>query len=335
MPTHFYSVTRSWYVLLMKIEYVLYDLVAHHSLNSISSSIKREGALLKVQFSLDLVGYADCFSWSELGDLPLKEQLKRLAKGQLTKISRCALELAYIDAQARSKNKSVFDHSFSIPKSHFLITDFLNSTLDKIQKITQQGYTHLKIKVGRDLIDEIKKLQELFLNTPLRLRLDFNESLTLTTFSHFLHQIANLQDRIDFIEDPFPFDSKEWESIQKEGWRLACDKQVERASQYPDSASILIVKPAVNSFEQWMTWKHQQKIVTTYLGHPLGQVAAAYISSLVDPQTCFVHGLLSHHVYEPTIFSRLLNWNDPRFLTTPGTGFGFDDLLEQEQWNSL
>lgn len=102
----------------MKIAYAPYGLEANHSLSVTSSTLKREGALLKVAFDSGMVGYADCHAWPELGDLPIKQQLAHLTQGELTPLTRCALEFASIDAQYRSQSKNVLMHQ-RVPNSHF------------------------------------------------------------------------------------------------------------------------------------------------------------------------------------------------------------------------
>lgn len=318
----------------MKISYALYELEANYSLSAISCVLRRQGGLLKVNFDSNSVGYAECHPWPEMGDLPLKVQLEKLAQGELTPLTGCALELAFLDAKYRlqGKNALIFQN---IPQSHFLVTDLFDWTPQHVQQIIQQGYTHVKLKVGRQLDREVESMQSLFLNTSLKLRLDFNEALTPKTFCHFLQHIQNLQEHIDFIEDPFPFNDQEWAAIQKEGWILACDRQAQQACHQPEAARILIIKPAVQPFEEWQKWIHQTRIVTSYLGHPLGQVAAAYVAAQVDSSCSLVHGLLSHHAYQPTLFSKHLNWQGPSFVFPPGTGFGFDQEFAQLKWIPL
>lgn len=318
----------------MNINYVFYELEAINSLSVTSSVLKRLGALLQVIFQSDVIGYADCHAWPELGDLPLQQQLAYLAQGKYTPLTRCAVEFAALDAQNRSNGKNIF-HQSRIPLSHFLVTNMFDWTPQHVQQIIQQNYTHVKLKVGRNLEREIECLHHLFLNTSLKLRLDFNEVLTPDAFRIFLDKMQEMKEQIDFIEDPFFFHPQEWSAIQKEGWVLACDRQVHMASHQPEAASVLIVKPALQRFEEWQKCVHQKRIVTSYLGHPLGQVAAAYVAAQVDPECSLVHGLLSHHAYQPTSFSQYLNWQNPSFILPPGIGFGFDYELEQQNWMSL
>ncbi len=331
MPTSFCLLADDRNV---NIAYSFYELEANHSLNAISSALKRQGVLLKFTFETEKVGYADCHSWPELGDLPLKQQLKALAQGQLTPLTQCALEFAKLDAQARFNKKRLLNH-LQIPRSHFLVPYLLDWTAQHTQQVIEQGYTHVKLKVGRHLDQEIQKLHALFLNTPLKLRLDFNESLSTAACRDFLQKMSKLQEYVEFIEDPCPFHVNEWSDIQKEGWTLACDRQAHLASGHPEAARILVIKPALQSFDEWQKWIYQTRIVTSYLGHPLGQMAAAYVASQVDPACRLVHGLLSHQVYQPTIFSQQLNWKNSQFIIPQGDGLGFDQELAQLNWVEL
>lgn len=298
-----------------------------YELRSIAS--KRDGVLLKVDFGEGKVGYADCHVWPELGDLPLQKQLNLLSNEELTPITQYALEWARCDAEARDKNVPLVRKSC---QSHYLITDLFSMNGEKLQTIAQQDFTHLKIKVGKDLANEVRLLKALFRDPPFKLRLDFNECLTATSFRRFLEDIKELKQQMDFIEDPFPFHLEEWKAIQKEGWKLACDRQTSRAVGYPESAAVLVIKPAVQS---WERSPDQECVVTSYLGHPLGQMVAAYTASLVDPLGKSRHGLLSHIVYEPTPFSKQLSWDHSSFKIPLGTGFCFDKELAQLTWSPL
>jgi O-succinylbenzoate synthase len=315
----------------MNIAYALYELESNRSLSAKSSTQKRQGALLKVTFEAGMVGFSDCHPWPELGDLPLRQQLERLARGQKTPLLHCALEFAKIDAAARFKKMKVLV-DLNIPRSHFLVTYLLDWTPRHVSQVIQQGYTHVKIKVGRNMDQEIECLHSLFLNSSIKLRLDFNEHLTSESFRSFLSRMEKMHSKVEFIEDPFPYHPQSWAAFQKEGWNLACDREAHRACHHPESAGVLIVKPALQSIDEWQQWIYQTRIVTSYLGHPLGQMTAAYVASLVDPGCCFVHGLHSHYVYHHNPFSRHLNWENPDFIVPPGQGFGFDQELEQLNW---
>ena len=216
--------------------------------------------------------------------------------------------------------------------SHYLIPDIHTVTHGQIETIQQMGFTHLKIKMK---LGNGRPLLQLFSDSALKLRLDFNESLRADTFREFLEQIEPLKEQIDFIEDPFPFHPDKWSAFQQEGWRLACDREMLQGKLYPDAADILILKPAIQPFDIWPMPCRQTIIVTSYLGHPLEQVVAAFTAATVDPRGQFVHGLLSHSAYQPNAFSRHLNWEGPQFTFPKGDGFGFDQELAEISWSLL
>ncbi|WP_068466475.1 hypothetical protein [Candidatus Protochlamydia phocaeensis] len=314
----------------MKIDYSLYELYASGSLQSRSSQTCRSGALVRVYFDKNKIGYADCHPWPELGDLPLEAQLEALKKGGATPLTHCTLALARLDAEAREKKEPLV-RAAHIPLSHYLLTNITAASKEMVSEIKLQGYTHVKIKVGRDPKQEAGQLVRLFEGTSLALRLDFNECLTEASFRSFLSLISSLKTAMDFIEDPFPFQNKPWEAIQMEGWTLACDRQVQSAVNRPEAAKVLIFKPAVQPEQEWRKKGNQRKIVTSYLGHPLDQVAAAYAASQVDPERKERHGLLSHRVYLPNSFSQHFSWKGPVFELPEA----FETELAKLTWKEL
>ncbi|MFI0435488.1 MAG: hypothetical protein ACH350_07175 [Parachlamydiaceae bacterium] len=318
----------------MILSYAFYELEPISSLNAISRPLPRKGALLKVSFEWGGTGYADCHPWPELGDLSLAKQLMELAQGNMTALTRSSLWFASLDAKIRFEERGALS-SLNPQRSHLLVPDIFQLTPSIVEQMIEKGVTHVKLKMGRCIEHEVKYLHLLFYRTPLKLRLDFNETLTAQSCSLFLDAIATMRENIDFIEDPFAFDIPQWIAIQKEGWMLACDRQAAIAADHPEAAAVLVIKPALHPFEDWKKKGGQMHITTSYLGHPIGQVAAAYVASQIDPSCAHVHGLLSHHVYRPTPFSRQLNWGSPFFLPPPGTGFGFDSELEQIEWLPL
>lgn len=299
-----------------------------------SSKAKRRGALLKIQFQDGLIGYSDCHPWSELGDPPLEDQLRALKTNKWTNLLESSLAFARLDAEARHQKKSLFTQK-KIPQSHFLIMDVLDTHSEDIEKILLQGFTHIKIKMGTTPEQEVARVIELFSNSSLKIRLDFNEKLSLSTYQSLLKQLNSIAPSIDYIEDPIPFEAKAWKQIKKESRiPIACDRQVLKAAQYPDSYSFLIVKAAL-FIPANLTLSQEKMIVTTYLDHPLGQMGAAYRAAHIDPNGKNIHGLLSHHSYQTNPFSRQLSQQGPHFKVPLGYGFGYDELLENAEWKPL
>jgi o-succinylbenzoate synthase len=327
---------------MMKISFCPYDLVALATLQGKNTHNVRQGALLRVEFEDETIGYADCHPWVELGDLSLKEQLDLLKKREITPLTQRSLYFAQIDAMARSLKKSAFD--FEIPPSHLLIPNLEQIDMEKIDSAIKQGFTHFKIKLGGSIPSELKQLSKLsktFSDKEILYRFDFNQRLTPEEFESVLSAFADLKLKIDFIEDPFPFDKSMWEKFQtKYGIQLGCDYQSHRAIGFPKAADVLVIKPAVQDEAIFLASlkNHQRLVITSYLDHPIGQLSAAYVASLCsvkDPSRVATCGLLSHLAYQPNAFSEQLKTKGPDLLPPQGTGFGFDALLEKQAWQNL
>lgn len=295
----------------------------------------REGALIRVVFADGLVGYADCHPWPELGDLPLKEQLKRLGEGRMTSLTARSLAFAKIDAQARAQGVSLWK-GLAVPESHLLVTSFLAWDRNHLKEACQQGFKRIKIKIGFDLLKETEHFIRLTKGTSAELckfRLDFNSKLTKQAFEMFLKAIGDAIQWVDFIEDPFPYHPEDWRTFQ-ERYRvsLACDHHSEQSLRCQGSQDVIVIKPAVQDESLFEGNSVFRRVVTSYLDHPLGQLAAAYVASRRNDE---IHGLLSHLAYEENPFSKELKVVRARLHPLEGKGFGFDRLLENETWQKV
>ncbi|MCE5317762.1 MAG: hypothetical protein LLG04_10475 [Parachlamydia sp.] len=285
----------------------------------------RRGALLRFEFA-EGIGYADCHPWESLGDLPLQHQLELLQQGRLTTLTSRSLHFARIDAKARVQGINLFE-GLEVPSSQFLIPDLVRWNPNDLPNLIHMGYTHLKIKLGQDIDAEVPCLQTLLQQCELKVRLDFNNRLSKSQFESFLNRVDS--QRIEFCEDPFPYDPISWREIQEQGVALALDQGSERAIQAVSSATYLIIKPAVQDESPFLSITNQKIVVTSYLDHPLGQMAAAYVAGRimrVNPSSIVTCGLLSHSTYLENPFSMALK-EGPDFVAPAGTGFGFDRWL--------
>ncbi len=343
----------------MKIHFSPYSLYPRTALNGRHDGGERRGALLRIETS-EWIGFADLHPWTELGDISLERQLQCLADGMKTPLVERALIHAEADGRARENKQSLFA-GLSIPESHFLLTDLNETGPERLTAVFEDGFTCVKIKVGRDLAMAHARLQRLFDEWPegLTLRLDLNACVNLAESSEFFLNLRDARPHIEFVEDPGPYDLAGWTKWQQTtGLSAALDRealvrQLDEASFEDNSTDpfhFVILKPAVQTPQEWIdsaTWrKHVAFVVTSYMDHPLGQAAAAWeaaraakhLSLLVTDglhsslSTC---GLLSHFVYEPNDFSEFLQTQGPRLLAPAGTGFGFDDLLQHQNWRSL
>lgn len=301
----------------------------------------RQGALLKVNFAQDLVGYADCHPWVSLGDLSLQEQLYILATGKTTPLTEESLHFAWLDAQARNEKRNLFEQ-LVIPPSHFLVINLRNWLEDDIVSALEQGFRYFKAKLGKDLDFETPELKKLLKLLPheAKVRLDFNEQLTFNAFKELLDSMRGSLEKFDFFEDPFKFHKEQWQALQSDyPICLASDHDCEAALGYTESAKILVIKPAVNKIETYLCQNlTQYLVVTSYLDHPLGQICAAYAAAVAferAPERMLPCGLLSHLVYRPNAFSAALSSEGPNLIPPRGYGFGFDELLAALPWKAL
>lgn len=325
-----------------------------------NSNQSRIGVLLKMQYA-DGVGYSDLHPWPELGDPYIKtlfDQLKNFVNqknsfGALSPILKQSLKFAEWDALAR-KNKKFLLQDAQIPKSHFLV--YLENQIEEehLRYFIEQGFDYLKVKVGGDPLDAAVSLSYLtsllsILNeeyqSQLKLRLDVNANWTLEQFVFFLnHFDVKLRQNIDFIEDPFITDTVDtanmWSPIaQNEGLRLAVDF-VEHPELIPgESYQVQIVKPAVDDFEKLTSNPNLSYVVTSYLGHPLGQNQAAFAAQTLNSKIKLEQaGLLSHHLYHENQFSKKLSAQGAQYSTDQfheDSGLGFDHELGRLVWKSV
>jgi len=264
--------------------------VHRYTLRSLRATT-REGALLRADD-----GFADIHPWPELGDAPLDEQLALLARGETTPLTRASLRLAALDADARRRGVSLFD-GLTIPLSHWPGND------------PPPGFDTIKTKGVVDFPPHV------------RIRIDFNARLTPDEFLRIAGTLPH--ERIDFIEDPCPYDEPTWRELRdRTGLRLALDR-------FEGNADVLVHKPALRT--DWP--RHNDVVVTSYMDHPVGQFGATYVAAThATNARC---GLFTHVLYEPDAFLERVESDGARLLPPRGTGIGFDDLLERLPWTSI
>ena len=268
-----------------------YRLVPRRALSALAGARPREGALLRVGD-----GFADVHPWPELGDAPLDEQLALLARGETTALTRRSLWFASV------WRRDLFD-GLTIPRSHWPGSD------------PPEEFDVAKVKMPSGMLPD-----------RVRLRLDFNGDGD--AFARALPSLP--RERIDFVEDPCPYDAVRWRSIRELGFRLALDRAAvtPSVSEGPGRAGgatpydVRIVKPAVEDVPATSV----PIIITSYMDHPIGQLHAAYVAAN-STETC---GLITHVLYENDPFIERMTIEDAR-LVPPD----FTDLLEALPWKRL
>lgn len=257
-----------------------------------SLSPERRGSLIRSGS-----GFADVHPWPELGDAPLDQQLAKLARGETTALTKRSLQIAKIDGEARERGVSLFA-GLTIPRSHWPGAD------------PPPEFDTAKIKNIDRIPDRV------------RLRIDFNARLRPEEFLMIAEGLP--RERIDFVEDPCPYDAATWTALREQtGLRLALDRFAA-----DDGVDVLIVKPAIQEIPR----TEKEMIITSYMDHPVGQFGAAYFAALHPAPRC---GLFTHVLYAKNEFSERIRSDGARLLAPEGTGIGFNDLLEKLPWKKL
>lgn len=311
--------------------------------NATTTVRDRVGSLLRVETE-DGIGYADIHPWPELGDDPLQRQLDLLRDKQATPLTRRSLELARIDARFRSLKQNAFG-TLTVPQSHFLVPDVLS--FDGYAEAWELGFRTLKLKVGRELASEIAKLNELRAQLAVfRLRLDFNGRLSPSDYEMFVTSLAEpLRNAIEFVEDPVKWDAKTWQELLSVGAPLALDRispaeLLDQLRAPNRSYKWCVLKPAIQEPQdvvQLTNATDATLCVTSYMDHPLGQVSAAFEATRLTGADVRmgVCGLLTHEHLTQNPYADQLSVEEARLQAPDGYGFGFDSLLEKENWKRL
>lgn len=268
-----------------------YEMKPRRALSALAGARPRQGALIRTDD-----GFADVHPWPELGDAPLDEQLARLARGETTALTAASLRMAALDGQARSQGVSLFA-GVTIPESHWPGDD------------PPPSFDTAKVKSVSSLPERV------------RLRIDFNGTLTAEAFA----SLRLPRERIDFVEDPCPYDGPTWRALrERTGLRLAVDRELAE-----EGVDVLVVKPAI----QEMPRTSKEIVVTSYMDHPVGQLGAAFVAA--KHATSSRCGLVTHVLYERDAFNEQLGIDGMRLVPPRGTGVGFDELLAHLPWKRL
>lgn len=298
----------------------------------------RQGALLRVEFDDESIGFADLHPWTEFGHASLEEQLASLRANQPTPLANLALRHARTDAAARRAGLSLFEGLPEV-RSHALFTDWTNASRTAFEQCVAEGYTAIKLKIGRDPAREATALNQLA-DLPLRWRLDANASPGTESF---LAQIApETRTKIEFLEDPMPYEPSSWTALAiREKIPLALDWELPNSPELWPGAEFLVIKPATqDAFPLALNAANSglKMIVTHIMDHPLGQAVALWTARRLRQrhgELVCDGGLQAKGLYQPDAFSEQLQTRGPLTLPPPGTGFGFDDPLGKACWTEV
>jgi O-succinylbenzoate synthase len=318
-----------------------YELVPFGNLGSTADAKPRAGALFKAQWPNGNIGYADIFPWPELGDAPIDEQIAVLGRGQLSPLVEQSIWLAKKDAVLRKAGKNAFANIAKI-KNHYLVNDFTKFTEANMKDLRSAGFSTLKIKVGRSVDEEGKFIAKIIRQNPITVRLDFNAKVGFAEFERlFSHLGVAEKPRIEFVEDPVPWNLEAWTEAAKLA-PIALDQEYHKVEweklKTKPPFSTVVLKPARQDVDHALNWINKfalKMVVSSSMDHPIGVAHACSVAAELKkfyPNTLLDCGCLSLKVYRPNEFSSRIQLTGPYLKDIPGTGIGFDDLLEKVTW---
>lgn len=327
----------------MKFYYSLYDLVPKKLNPKDFDPIPRKGALLKIEWNENKIGYADLHPWPEFGDMELEEHLVQLRQMKLTHLVEQAIWLASVDAKGRQEKKNIYDIQ-PLLKNNGILMRVNPWTVELFDPLAKAGFSNVKVKVGLELEEEIEIMNRMALTHDLKIRMDFNGRLTWNSFEKYIIGLSPQAKRqIEYFEDPFPYDAALWKEARKTiplaiDWEL---KKIPISQEQPVEADVLVVKPThedVNArVEQCQKW-NKKMTITSHMGHPLGVMQCACVAQDLAkrfPNMMLDPGCMSFDVFETTEFSPVLNLQGPYIRKVGGWGIGFDFVLKSQKWNLL
>lgn len=327
---------------MIKISFSPYFLDPAQSLSAVAKMNSRPGVLLRVQWGDGHTGYADLHPWPELGDESLDQQLANLQKGRISTQIEQSIWLARRDAVCRKKNKHLFDQGEKI-RNNYLLSDPSNLKLGFLDELKKEGFTTVKVKVGRSLQQEADSLTHIAA-AGLRMRLDFNGVGSWQIFEKFMGSLmGSVKALIEYVEDPFPYEEAAWSEARKLA-KIALDNQYDRVrwdQLTKTSFDVLVIKPAKidvdKALERALRW-NLKVAVTSYMDHPVGIVHALALAmelKKLHGDRVLEAGCLTNRLYKMDIFSAELSTQGPYLLKNKGIGVGFDRLLEALPWQSV
>lgn len=328
---------------MIKVWYNKYKMTPVTAFGSVAQVTDRIGALVKIQWSERLIGYGDLHPWPELGDPDLDTQLEAWRLGKVSPLVEQTMWLAKRDAKLRELKINGFSGKPKI-KNHYMIGDFTKSSDALMEEVRRAGFTTVKFKMGRDLSGEAKFLYKFIKQNPFTVRLDFNAKPTPDEYIRFMASLLPAErERIEFVEDPVPYDAEVWEELSKFA-PLAMDNEIHKVQSGQFKVppfKYFILKPARQDVDKALKFvdDHDLKlVVTSALDHPVGVCHAMLLASELKismPYRLVDCGCLSFSSYRASLFSTKLTIMGPYLTETEGSGIGFDELFQQIAWVNL
>lgn len=328
---------------MIKFYYYKYNIEPVSVIGALAGAEPREGALLKCVWPDGKIGFSDIHPWQELGDADIDTQLLALSRGRISFLVEQSIWLARKDALMRAMMKNGLEGATRV-KNHFLINDLSKISDTTLNEIKSAGFTSLKIKAGKSPEEEAERAKRILKSGNFMVRFDFNSKLDFTSFERFLAILdMAARSRIEFIEDPFPYEQKAWAEASRMV-SLAVDAEYENidwSKMQEPAFKVIVIKPARQDVDKAVnrcTTFNLKMVITSSLDHPVGMVHAAIISTEIKksfPSQLLDCGCLSLKSYKPNEFSNKIMTTGPYFNAVKGYGVGFDQILEELNWTEL
>lgn len=274
--------------------------------------------------------YACLQAMPQFGDAPLEEQIQALKRGETTLLIEQSRKALALDASFRERGESAFK-GLQIPRSNYLLLS--KASLTDFDKALERGFDTFKCKFLPD--------EELLNRHSVSWRIDPNSSLQEIDLCQWWQSLSDsAKEKIELIEDPCPYGRELYQRLAQE-IPIAIDWHWQRWLEEPFPVHALIIKPAaVDAFEllekaePWV----EKAVVTSYMDHPLGQSYAAVVAGQLKekyPNKIATCGFGTHAIFEENEFSQALGKLTAEFQRPPGTGLGFDEQLQNLNWQEL
>ena len=162
--------------------------------------------------------------------------------------------MAILDLLANSKKTPLYKLYNTAYNNKVVVNGLLTGPPDDIlhntKKMLSQGYSTLKIKVGRQSVENdialVQKVRQLS-GEKIMLRLDANRAWSLPDALHFAEQVTNAG--IEYIEEPLKNTAELPGFSKKSGLPVALDESLSQFDSadgsLPDWISAVILKPSV------------------------------------------------------------------------------------------
>ncbi|WP_413559815.1 o-succinylbenzoate synthase MenC [Bdellovibrio sp. HCB209] len=327
---------------MIKLSYYEYTITPFTTLNAVSAGLPRRGALFKVEWPQDFVGYGDLHPWPELGDQSLDDQIAAIKKGRITPQMEQTIWLARKDAVLRKKGKTILTAGEKV-RNNYLVSNSAEIVPGFLDDLKRQSFSTIKLKVGRDLAQEAAAITRIAA-AGFKIRLDFNGTGSWQTFEKFFAGLtAQEKVWIEYVEDPFPYDADSWADAKKLV-KVAVDAPYEKVdwdNLTKAPFDIVIIKPAKMDVDKAIERCKKfglKAAVTSYMDHPVGSIGALAVAmecKELYPAIMLDAGCLTYRSYRMDEFAAAINTSGPYLSNVKGSGIGFDQQLKELPWQKL